>query len=148
MFRRTVIILLGSIACAGLAFQVAAQQPSAGTPPAGGATKGRGAPPPPSLFFKEPWRLMGAPHAIAPDEIVVTNPNLELKLYGASAASSDPNKRIWISGPPVNIWTGMCATPCAATLRDKSNYMDLTGLSKVRWIRGPPVSTPSGLSLN
>ena len=107
--------------------------------PAGAAGRGRGAapPPPPSLFFKETWRLMGAPHAIAPGEVVVANPNLEFKMYGPSATASDPtkdpDKRIWISGQPVNIWTGMCATPCAATLRDKSNYMDLTGLSKVRW---------------
>lgn len=43
---------------------------------------------------------MGAPHAIAPGKIVVANPNLELKTYGPTATAADPNKRIWISGPP------------------------------------------------
>jgi len=87
----------------------------------------------PPLFFKETWRLDGAPRAVAPGEVVVTNPGLELKLYGPSATASDPDKRIWISGSPTNIWTGMCTTPFAATLRDKNNYVDLSGLAKVRW---------------
>jgi hypothetical protein len=88
----------------------------------------------PSLFFKEVWTINGAAHAIAPGENVLTNVNLELKLYGPSAAAADPDKRIWISTPPTNIWTGMTTTPFAATLRDKENYVDLTGMAKVRWI--------------
>src|SRR5690348_7586067 len=129
MFRRIVIVLFGLIVCAGLAFEVAAQQPPAG--------RGRGpaAPSPPPLFFKETWKIVGPAHAIAPGEVVVMNSNLEFRMYGPSATASDPDKRIWISGPPgpTNIWTGMCATPFAATLRDKDNYVDLTGLAKVRW---------------
>jgi len=96
--------------------------------------QGRGAASPPPLFFKEAWQINGPAHAIAPGENVLTNANLELKLYGPSAAAADPDKRIWISTPPTNIWTGMTTTPFAATLRDKSNYVDLTGLAKVRWI--------------
>ena len=96
--------------------------------------QGRGAAAPPPLFFKEAWQITGPAHAIAPGENVLTNANLELKLYGPSAAAADPDKRIWISTPPTNIWTGMTTTPFAATLRDKSNYVDLTGLAKVRWV--------------
>ena len=136
MFRPIVVGLSGWIFCVGLAFEGAAQQvPSAGAPPTRGGGRGSGVPSPPPLFLKETWRLMGPPHAIAPGEVVVTNPNLEFRMYGPSATASDPDKRIWISGPPgpVNIWTGMCTTPFAATLRDKNNYVDLTGLAKVRW---------------
>jgi hypothetical protein len=136
MFRRIVIVLFGLIACLVLAYQVAAQQTaSAGGQPPGGLGRGSGVAPPPPLFFKETWKLMGPPHAIAPGEVVVTNANLEFRMYGPSATASDPDKRIWISGPPgpVNIWTGMCTTPFAATLRDKNSYVDLTGLAKVRW---------------
>ena len=104
--------------------------------------QGRGAAAPPPLFFKETWQINGPAHAIAPGENVATNPNLELKLYGPSANAADPDKRIWISTPPTNIWTGMTTTPFAATLRDKSNYVDLTGLAKVRWITRASVSTP------
>ena len=88
---------------------------------------------PPPLFFKEAWQITGPAHAIALGEKVLTNANLELKLYGPSATASDPDKRIWISTPPINIWTGMTTTPFAATLRDKENYVDLTGMAKVRW---------------
>ena len=136
MFRPIVVGLFGWIFCVGLAFEGAAQQvPSAGAPPTRGGGRGSGVPSPPPLFLKETWRLMSPPHAIAPGEVVVTNPNLEFRMYGPSATASDPDKRIWISGPPgpVNIWTGMCTTPFAATLRDKNNYVDLTGLAKVRW---------------
>jgi hypothetical protein len=35
---------------------------------------------------------------------------------------------------PPNLWTGVCGTPVAATLRDKSNYVNLTGLAKIRWV--------------
>jgi len=94
--------------------------------------QGRGVQPPP-LFFKEAWQITGPAHAIAAGENVLTNANLELKLYGPSATAADPDKRIWISTPPINIWTGMTTTPFAATLRDKVNYVDLTGMAKVRW---------------
>jgi len=98
--------------------------------------RGRGLAPaaPPPLFFKEPWQIAGPAHAIAAGENVLTNTNLELKLYGSSATASDPDKRVWISTPPTNIWTGMTTTPFAATLRDKESYVDLTGLAKVRWV--------------
>lgn len=97
------------------------------------AAQGRGNAPPP-LFFKEPWQINGPAHAIAMGEAVLTNANLELKLYGPSANAADPDKRIWISTPPTNIWTGMTTTPFAATVRDKENYVDLRGLAKVRWV--------------
>ena len=35
---------------------------------------------------------------------------------------------------PPNLWTGVCQTPIAATLRDKNNYADLTGLARIRWV--------------
>jgi hypothetical protein len=116
----------------GLTSLVAQQ---AALPPAGrGEGSGRGAAnTPPPLFFKETWQIAGPAHAIAPGENVLTNVNLELKLYGPSATAADPDKRIWISTPPINIWTGMTTTPFAATLRDKENYVNLTGLAKVRW---------------
>jgi len=86
---------------------------------------------------------MGPPHTIAPGEVVVTNPDLELKMYGPSATAADPNKRIWISGPPgpVNIWAGMCTTPFAATLRDKNNYVTSPAWRKSAGLRGRPVHT-------
>jgi hypothetical protein len=33
-----------------------------------------------------------------------------------------------------DLWTGMAASPVAITLRDKRNYVDLTGLARLRWM--------------
>jgi hypothetical protein len=35
---------------------------------------------------------------------------------------------------PPNLWTGVCQTPIAATLRDRGNFADLTGLARIRWL--------------
>jgi hypothetical protein len=132
MIRRLALGTLFFVALSALTSLVAQQ---ATLPPAGrgeGGGRGVGNTPPP-LFFKETWRIAGPAHAIAPAENVLTNANLELKLYGPSATAADPDKRIWISTPPINIWTGMTTTPFAATLRDRENYVDLTGLARVRW---------------
>ena len=37
------------------------------------------------------------------------------------------------SDPP-NLWTGICEAGVAVTLRDRNNYVDLTGLAKIRWV--------------
>jgi hypothetical protein len=88
---------------------------------------------PPPLFFKEAWKQTpeGGEHPVTLD--VVSNPNLELKLYGAG-------KDILVNGTagnernPIRLWTGVCSANCAAALRDKNNYADLTGHSRIRWI--------------
>jgi hypothetical protein len=86
----------------------------------------------PPLFFTEPWKQTGPERDV--DNNVLTNANLELKLYGPTAkqiqiAPTTPNTR---QDPP-NLWTGICNGPVAATLRDKNNYVDLTGRAKIRW---------------
>jgi len=35
---------------------------------------------------------------------------------------------------PPNLWTGVCQTAVAATLRHRSSYVDLTGLARIRWV--------------
>ena len=86
----------------------------------------------PPLFFSEGWKQTEAEeHPFTQD--AVTNPNLELKLYGNA-------KEMLLTGAngggvdnPVRIFMGLCG-PCAATLRDRNNYVDLTGLAKIRWV--------------
>jgi len=100
----------------------------------GGAARGGGAPagrvP---LFFKEEWsNPTGAEQALTQQG--VANANLELKLYGPSG------KEILINGSPTNEtnlphpWTGMCTSPCGLTLRDKTRFVDLTGLARIKWV--------------
>jgi hypothetical protein len=60
----------------------------------------------------------------------VTNPSLELRLYGPDAR----NLSVYVHEGRHDLWTGMVTSPIAATLRDKNNYIDLTGLARLRWI--------------
>jgi hypothetical protein len=79
------------------------------------------------------------------------NPNLELKVYGPSSKqmqlpgqggqpqdnqnrAADPGRIPGNGGRmPPHLWTGMCEQVCAAAIRDKNNYLDLSGLAKIRW---------------
>jgi hypothetical protein len=89
----------------------------------------------PPLLFKEDWRL--PPHEGAPNDenmrftpAVVGNDRIEARLYGTTASvvrAAEHEGRI-------DLWTGMTTSPVAVTLRDKRNYMDLTGLARLRWI--------------
>ncbi len=102
---------------------VAAQQPRTQTPAGGGL---------PPLFFSETWKQTGLERNV--DNDVLANANLELHLYGSTSkliqiAPTTPNTR---QDPP-NLWTGICTGPVAATLRDKNNYVNLTGRAKIRW---------------
>ena len=121
----TTVKALSRVALASAAF---AQQPAAG----------RGAPPPatrPALLFKEDWRL--PPHQGAPTDenmrftpAVVANDRIEAKVYGPGSSvirAAEHEGRI-------DLWTGLATSPVAVTLRDKSNYLDLTGLARLRWM--------------
>jgi hypothetical protein len=86
------------------------------------------------LFFREEWKNDTGEYEpkVGPD--FVASPNLEVKVYGPSG------KEILIAGAannesnPVHPWTGMCTTPCGLTLRDKNRFVDLTGLSRIKWV--------------
>jgi hypothetical protein len=97
-------------------------------------------PPRLALFFKEEWKHLppGGGDPAHPLEHPVTvgvnaNPDLDLRLYGPSS------KDIQLTGTgeendPMHLWTGLCTTNCGAALRDKNNYVDLTGLARIRWV--------------
>lgn len=105
-------------------------QAAAAAAPARGAAGARGRVP---LFFREEWKQNAAESEHPIDQTGVANANLELKLYGPSA------KEIQIAGSatnetnPIHPWTGLCTTPCGLALRDKTNFVDLTGLARIKW---------------
>jgi hypothetical protein len=130
MSRIAMMILLTALLASVTVSTIRAQEP----PPRGrGAAMARPTRPP--LFFREEWKQTseGGEHPVVPSE-ALSNPNLELKLYGS------PGKEILMTGSaqddnnPVHLWTGTCSTPCAVALRDKNNYADLSGLARVRWV--------------
>jgi hypothetical protein len=126
MARRAMLVLTTALLALGLSAAIRAQEPARGR----GAAAAR-----PPLFFREEWRQTpaGGEHPVVVSE-ALSNPNLELKLYGSTG------KEILMTGSaqdennPIHLWTGMCTTPCAVALREKNNYADLSGLARVRWL--------------
>ena len=98
--------------------------------PAGAARGGNTARIP--LFFKEEWKDVKNVEQPVTQELV-TNPNLELKLYGVSHEVLITGGAT-IENNPTHLWTGMCTTACAVSLRDKTNFVDITGLARMKWL--------------
>ena len=125
---RASITVLGLAAAAGAAW---AQQ-SAVSPPQGAAAAPAARPP---LLFKEEWReppVQGertdANQRFTP--YVVANDRIEAKLYGTDSSVVRAARH----EGRVDLWTGLATSPVAVTLRDKRNFLDLTGLARLRWI--------------
>jgi len=88
----------------------------------------------PPLLFREVWQQ--PPHTgplndenrrITP--LALTNQDLEYRLYGADASNIQVTEH---NGVP-DLWTGFTNSPVALTLRHKGAYLDLTGLTRMRW---------------
>src|ERR1700719_2776568 len=101
----------------------------------GGARAGAPAGTVAPLFFKVEW--LGPPSQTAQVPVVqenIVDSNVQLKQYGPAA------KQLLTSGTPgsdttpFTVWSGECAGPFAITFRQKNNYVDLTGLAKIRWV--------------
>jgi len=127
MRRHGTLVLSAALIASCLSSPALAQEPSG---------RGRGEAPPritrSPLFFREEWKqtAAGGEHPVDPSE-ALSNASLELKLYGKeillTGSKQDENN-------PIHLWTGTCTTPCAVTLREKTNYADLTGLARIRWV--------------
>jgi hypothetical protein len=128
MFRRRTL-MAGVVLFAVGAASTMAQQPSA-----------RAVPMRPPLFFSESWRSLPTPpddhNAWPAAQGGVSNPHLELTLYGTTAKEIQlVASRAGSDTVPANLWTGTTTSPSAAALRDRSNFVDLSApLSKIRWV--------------
>jgi hypothetical protein len=141
MQRRTyVTISLGFLVILGIAWTLAAQQPARPAAAQGGQAaplpRGATATPRPPVFFHESWKLTQGTQVMA--QQWVSNPNLELKLYGPGIGGADIEHGLNINTrrEPDNVafvWSGMTEGNWALTLRDKNNFVNLKGaLTKIR----------------
>jgi hypothetical protein len=90
--------------------------------------------PPAPLLFREEWTATPHQHPVTQADMV--NQNLELKLYGPSGkeiVTASQGAPSMAGAAPTHVFTGLCEQNCAAALRDRKNYMDLSGLAKIRW---------------
>jgi hypothetical protein len=126
MFRRELAISM-LLALVGAGCVMLAQEPGKGP------AKGKGGPKAirPGLFLREAWKETPGEHPVNQES--VSNPNLELKLYGPAAKEIQVTGSAADESNPVHLWTGLCTSPCGAALRDKNNFADLTGLARIRW---------------
>src|SRR5688572_9457422 len=111
-----------------------AQPPAPPKPPAPSTQKPAMTPRPPVLF-SETWRLPPYTGEQTDENMrftpaVVTNPRIEVKLYGQDAKVV----RAAVHEERFDLWNGMSASPVAITLRDRGNYVDLTDAARLRWI--------------
>jgi len=126
------IIVAIALAISG-AVSVSAQQGAApgaaAAPRAAAPARGRA-----PLFFREEWKQTpaGGEHPVTPESIA--NPNLELKLYGATSKEVQLTGAATDENNPTHVWTGLCSTPCAVAFRDRNNFADLSGLARVKWV--------------
>ncbi|MGE0591668.1 MAG: hypothetical protein AB7G23_00910 [Vicinamibacterales bacterium] len=96
----------------------------------------------PALLFREAWtRSLAAagqptsPHRSAnqyvlANQMAVSAPNLQLTLYGEKAR----DLTVYEHEGRIDLWTGLVGSPIAVTLKDRANYLDLTGLARLRAI--------------
>lgn len=104
-------------------------------PPAAPSTQKPGMTPRPPLLFSEPWRLPPYTGEQTDENMrftpaVVTNPRVEVKLYGPDASVI----RAAVHEERIDLWNGMASSPVAITLRDRRNLVDLTDAARLRWI--------------
>jgi len=134
MSRRIAVILsLNIVLALGVVATIVAQEPGA----AKGAVKGKGGKGKavaarPKLFLREEWKQLptNAEHLV--DQASLANPDLELKLYNSTGEGIQMTGTTGLESNPPHIWTGLCEGPCAATLRHKTKFADLTGLARIK----------------
>ena len=126
-FGVSVIVLSGALA----------QQPPGGRGAAAQGGRAANAEPVtrPALLFNEEWKQPPYTGTLNDENRratgdAVTNPRLELKLYGTDAR----NVGVYNHEGRFDLWSGVVTSPVAITVRDKSSYADLTGLARLRAI--------------
>ena len=98
----------------------------------------------PPLFFREDWSGNPAPRNCenlhdarcepALTQAAIANPDIELKVYGGGKQRIEDGEvlgAVLIQGR--SLYPGMAESSYAVTFRDKKNFVDLSGLGRIRW---------------
>jgi hypothetical protein len=86
------------------------------------------------LIFKVEWvRPASQTGQTAMVQENVADPNVEVKWYGPGAKKLLTTGNPGSETTPFGVWSGECDAPFIITFRHKTNNMDLSGLSKIRW---------------
>ena len=95
-----------------------------------------------SLMFREDFKA-GPAGQVQLTQDAVTNPNLELMVYGPGGAPGvgrDSGLLLGNEGDPTNpgelvsvVYTGVAQGPWGVMLKHKNNYLDLRSTGRIRW---------------
>src|ERR1700729_1851795 len=85
----------------------------------------------PPLFFREEWKRMPKDEEHPLTQADSVNQDLEVKVYGDQTGILEVQHARPV-GEPTMAWTGLCKSNCALALRDKNNFVDLTGFAKIK----------------
>ena len=85
----------------------------------------------PLLFFREDWKE--TPPAIPLTQEHVANKNLILTLYGPGADSIKKSNHELPVDDPYYVWSGLCESNWAITLKHTGYYADLREYAKIIW---------------
>lgn len=87
----------------------------------------------PPLFLRETWKDPGVQEIPVTQEHIIS-PGLELRLYGPGSVDVRIVHHQSPKDDPTYIWSGSAPANWALTLRDKNNYVDLSGpVARIRW---------------
>ena len=125
---RAVLIMTALVISAVTVVSQAPTTPATETPKPGMAPR-------PPLLFSEAWKLPPYTGEQTDENMrftpaVVTNPRLEVKLYGTDASVI----RAAVHEDRIDLWNGVASSPVAVTLRDRRNFLDLSTPARLRWI--------------
>jgi hypothetical protein len=130
--NRCMTSAVGFLVALGMIVTVSAQQPAQGGRGGGGAAAPRPAPATLVMEVKFQPAVAGKTEQLPFVQGNIANPDIELKQYGSGnqVLTNAGNPAQFI---PFSLWTGETTGPFALTFRSKTNSLDLTGGSKIRW---------------
>ena len=85
----------------------------------------------PPLFLREDFN--NEPEETPITQASIQGKNTSFSLYGPGKDGVAKSHHASPKDDPSYVWLGSCLTPCAFTLRDTTQYVDLTGLAKIHW---------------
>lgn len=85
----------------------------------------------PGLFFREDWKEI--PAEIPLSQKHVSNPDLQLNLYGQGQDSLKKSNHPQPVDDPFYVWSGLCLENWMVTLKHNNSNVDLSGFAKIRW---------------
>lgn len=134
MTRRIVFLSAISVILLGSALTAFGQQ-------APGSSERQGGPGPffvpqdfrPPLFFREDFTAPPNSHGRLLTQQYIENKNLQLKQYAGGIHVEIAHHEGEPKDDPIFLWTGLAPTSWVVAFKEKDNYVDLTGLGKIRW---------------